>query len=182
MDGKIEVPRSKKKILGLMIGSMVFVAIGIYFIVTPEKFQAVPFGTIIGVSAVGFFGTTFSIFLKQLISQKWGLIIDESGIINQSNALDVGLIEWRDILGFETMQVASTKFILIQTDQPDKYIDRGSNSLIRRSMKANLNMYGTPLSISTNTLKMQHTELEDILEKELHKRSSQIHPSDEKLQ
>lgn len=89
----------------------------------------------------------------------------KNGINDNSSGASVGLINWEDISGISTSEIASTKFILIETTNPDKYINRAKNGLAKRAMKANAKMYGTPISISSNTLKIKHNALFDIIER-----------------
>ena len=56
----------------------------------------------------------------------------------------------------------STKFLLIYTSNPDKYLER-VNGLKRKLMQSNMTMYGTPLSITSNTLKYNFDNLEKLI-------------------
>ena len=61
----------------------------------------------------------------------------------------------------------STKFLLIDIVNPEKYIGKAKNRIQAKLMKVNLNMYETPLSITSNTLKYDFGELEELIKKEL---------------
>jgi hypothetical protein len=56
----------------------------------------------------------------------------------------------------------STKFLLIFISNPDKYLDRVSG-FKRKLMKGNMKIYGTPLSITSITLKCSFNELEKLI-------------------
>ena len=60
----------------------------------------------------------------------------------------------------------STKFLLIDIVNPEKYIGKAKNRIQARLMKANMNMYETPLSITSNTLKYDFGELEKLIQSE----------------
>ncbi|NMM47667.1 STM3941 family protein [Marinigracilibium pacificum] len=171
MNNKIEIQLSKTKIILLLIGSLAFVIAGVFFILNPEMFSRSIFGNqlivrIIGISAILFFGLCLIFISRKLFDNRIGFIIDDKGITDNSNAFDIGLIEWEDIVRIETLQIASTKLIMIDTIKPEKYIDRAKNGMMKKVMQSNYKMYGSPISISTNALKIKHNELEAILLKE----------------
>jgi len=63
----------------------------------------------------------------------------------------------------------STKFLLIDIKNPEKYIKKAENGIQARLMKVNLNLYETPLSITSNTLKYNFGKLEELIKTELKK-------------
>jgi len=66
----------------------------------------------------------------------------------------------------KTEQVMSTKFLLIEVKNPEKYIGKAKSRMKARLMKTNMKMYGTPLSITSNTLKYDFNELEKLIQTE----------------
>ena len=175
MTDKIEIPLSKTKILLLLIGVTVFVVLGTLFIMNPEQFKSPIFRNpetirIAGIAAVAFFGLCLVFIARKLFDNKVGLTIDQNGITDNSNATSVGLIEWADIIDIRTVQVASTKILMLATDKPDKYIERAKNGISKRAMKANHKMYGSPLSIISNSLKINYDDLERMIREEIEKR------------
>lgn len=164
---KIEIPISKTKISLLLVGALIFVMLGVLFILTPDKFASTLFRNpqtirVVGVLAVLFFGAAGMYGLRKLFDKSIGLIIDENGITDNSNAASVGLIEWRDIVEIKTEQVMSTRFLLIFVTNPNKYLDR-TTGFKQKLMRGNMKMYGTPLSITSNTLKYNFVNLEKLL-------------------
>ena len=173
LNNRIEIPLSKKKIALLLLGSIAFVAGGIWIATNPERFipnifritnpEIIRIGGIVGIL---FFGATGIYGIKKLFDKKVGLIIDSDGITDNSNASSIGLIEWNDITEIRTKQVMSTKFLLIDISNPEKYIGKAKNGMQAKLMKANINMYETPLSITSNTLKYDFGELEKLIQTE----------------
>jgi hypothetical protein len=164
---RIEIPLSKTKIALLLAGAIAFVVLGILFIMTPDTFVSPVFGNpmtirVAGIAAVVFFGSAGAYGVTKLFDKGIGLLIDESGIADNTSAAGIGLIEWTDITEIRTEQVMSTKFLLIFTANPDKYLSR-ANGFKRKLMKANMNRYGTPLSITSNTLKCRFNDLERLI-------------------
>ena len=180
MNNKIEIPLSKKKIILLLLAAIAFVAGGIWIATNPERFipnifritnsEIIRIGGIVGIL---FFGAAGIYGIKKLFDKKVGLIIDSNGITDNSNASSIGLIEWNDISDIRTKQVMSTKFLLIDIVNPEKYIGKAKNGIQARLMKANMNMYETPLSITSNTLKYDFGELEKLIQTE-YKRNKNV--------
>ncbi|HCY00041.1 MAG TPA: hypothetical protein DG754_07865 [Bacteroidales bacterium] len=168
---KVEIPLSKKKVLLLLFGAIVFVVLGLLLLLLPDRFTHPVLSStliirVIGVIAVLFFGATGIFQLKKLLDKTPGLIIDENGITDNTNAISVGLINWADITGIKTKQVLTTKSLLIFTSNPDKYLDR-VNGFKRKLMKGNIKMCGTPLTIISNTLKCNFEDLERLIRDKL---------------
>jgi len=162
---KIEIPLSKKKLLLGIGGSILFVVLGIYLLTTMADQQTRFNPTMVkgvGIASILFFGATGIYGIKKMFDKTIGLTIDENGIFDNTNASSVGLIKWTDITEIKTEQVASTKFLLIYTENPDFYLDK-VKGFKRKLMEGNKRMYGTPLSITSNTLKYNFNDLEKII-------------------
>lgn len=170
----IEIPLSKKKIYLIIAGSFLFVVAGIWLFFNPNEFQNISIKLLrnpiliksIGIIGSIFFGITGVYGIRKLSDKKPGLIIDKNGITDNSNASSIGLIEWSDISEIKTSQVMSTKFIMIDVINPEKYIEKAKNGMKAKLMRANMKMYGTPLSITSNTLNYNFEELEKLIETE----------------
>ena len=176
MTNRIEIPLSKKKINLLLVGTLIFIIGGIWMTSNPENagyyFNPLLRGFIyltpeairlIGIIGILFFSATGIYGIIKLFDKKVGLTIDSDGIIDNSNASSIGLIEWRDISEIRTKQIASTKFLLIDVVEPEKYIGKAKNRMQAKLMKVNMNIYQTPLSITSNTLKYKFVELEKLI-------------------
>jgi hypothetical protein len=164
---KIEIPLSKKKISLLLIGAIVFVILGTLFLITPDTFISPIFRNpqairIAGIAGILFFGAVGVYVFRKLFDKTIGLTIDENGITDNTNATSVGLIDWTDIMEIKTEQVMSTKFLLIYISDPDKYLNR-VNGFKRKLMQGNMKMYGTPLSITSNTLRYNFNDLQRLV-------------------
>jgi hypothetical protein len=180
MNNRIEIPLSKNKIYLLLLGVIIFLIAGFWMFIEPEnagrfynpmlkRFLYLNSETIqiIGIVGIVFFGAVGIYGIRKLFDKKAGLIIDKNGITDTSNATSIGLIEWNDILRIRTKEVMSTKFLLIDIENPEKYIKKAKSGIQAKLMKVNLNMYKTPLSITSNTLKYDFGELEELIKKEL---------------
>ena len=173
----IKIPLSKSKIILFLIGALVFVCFGAWGVLDPEKFASVRYSKeivfISGLAGVLFFGLCSVFITRKVFSNKPGLIINDEGIQDNSNATSIGLIEWNDITGVKTLERASSKILVIKTSEPEKYIERAGNFISKKAMKANNKMYGSPLSIISNSLKIKLSELESLVQEQIEKRTKQ---------
>ena len=181
MEEEIEIPLSKQKVFLLLIGSLLFVLAGIFLFYNASEFGEMPLKFLrnpllikgIGVLGMLFFGGMGIIGSKKLFENKAGLTVGKNGITDNSNASSVGLIEWADISAIRRKQVMTTKFLLIDLVNPEKYIEK-ADGMKARLLRANMKMYGTPLSITSNTLKYDFRELECLIQEEFKKNKSDI--------
>jgi len=180
MNNEIKIPLSKNKIILLFLGAMMFVILGIWFTIDPEEFsntvyrpRSAELVRIVGVVSTAFFGVCGVFIFKKLFDKKHGLIIDKNGIIDNSNGTSIGLIKWSDIVGIRIEQVHSQKFIMIDVSNPEYYIELKKSRIGKMAMKANFNRYGSPISITANSLKTNFSELKEIIYNEYEKYAPQ---------
>ena len=174
MKERIEIPLSKKKIYFAILGCLLFVIAGIWLFFNTSLYLEFPLRLFrnpmiikgVGILSILFFGTIGILQIKKIFDKKAGLIIDSSGITDNSNATSVGLIEWNDISDIKTKKIMSTKFLLINITNPEKYIGKAKNGMKAKLMRSNMKMYGTPLSITSNTLKYDFGKLEQLIQTE----------------
>ncbi|WP_299122209.1 STM3941 family protein [uncultured Tenacibaculum sp.] len=171
---EIKIPLSKTKIILFMLGALAFVIGGAWGVLEPERFASIGYPKnivfISGLAGVLFFGLCFVFIARKVFSGKAGLTINDDGIIDNSNATSVGLIEWKDITGVKSWGTGSAKVIVILTSEPEKYIERSKNIISKKAMKANNRIYGSPLSIISNSLKINFSELEKLILEQIDKR------------
>ena len=162
---RIEIPLSKKKIALILLGALVFVAIGLWFVIAPptikNSYWSNPAKIVIaGYAAIVFFGICAIFCIRKLSDNKPGLIFDDTGLVDNSSGLSAGHILWADIENFSVIEIHKQKLIMLRVKNPRYYIDRERNFLKRKGMELNNKMYGTPLSITSNGLK---TSLDNLL-------------------
>lgn len=177
MSERIEIALSKKKIILLFIGSTVFIVIGLLGIIYAEDFVSPMFKNphvirIAGIAGVIFFGIVIVFIARKLFDKKPGLIIDAVGITDNTNATSAGLIEWNDITGIEKKQVTSTKFLVVHTNDPEKYVARVGNFVSKQAAEMNRKTYGSPITITSNSIKMNFEDLETLIITEFNRRKA----------
>ncbi|HJV79049.1 MAG TPA: STM3941 family protein [Paludibacter sp.] len=165
---QIEISLSKTKLILMLIGSIVFDAAGLWFVINPATISNPFFGNpavifAIGIAAILFFGLCTVYIVRKLTDNKPGLIIDNKGLIDNSSGISSGQVLWSDIENILVVEVHRQKFILLQVENPQDYIDKQESNFKRKIMQMNFNMYGSPLSITTNALQIKFDELLNIL-------------------
>lgn len=167
---KVEISLSKTKLLFGIAGSMLFVALGFYLFSMLENRQTVYNNPVlikgVAVATILFFGATGIYGIIKLLGKNIGLIIDDDGIMDNTNAASMGLVKWADINEFRTEQVMSTKFLLVFMKDPNSFIEKAGGTK-QRLVKRNMKMYGTPVVITSTTLKYKFSDLEILLENRL---------------
>ncbi len=167
----IEIPLSKNKLILAVVGSMLFVLLGVWLFVSADSFgqSSTPLlrNPLVvqsaAVLAVLCFGVFAVVGIKKLFDKNIGLALDASGLFDNSSAVSVGFVDWNDVTRIETQQVMSTKFVLIHVQDPGKYIARADSAVKAKLMQSNTQMYGTPIAITANTLKCDFAELERLI-------------------
>jgi hypothetical protein len=161
---RIEIKLSKVKgILGFL-GSCAFVATSFWLLSIADKQDR--FNPILVTSTayagLVFFGLAGLYIFYKLFDTKPGLIIDDEGIYDNSSAAAGHMIRWERIKGLRIEQVASTKFILIDIEEPEQFMD-GVTGMRKKLMWSTYKMYGTPVSIASAALRFSFDELFTLL-------------------
>ncbi len=169
---RIEISLSKKKIFLMLIGALAFVAIGLWFVISPPTISNSYWGnptkiSIAGYASIVFFGLCALVLIKKLPDNKPGLIIDQTGLTDNSSGVSAGQILWSDIEVISVIEIQRQKLIMLQVTNPQEYIDKQTSAFKRKMMQLNYKMYGTPLSITSNGLKISFEELLSILRDKL---------------
>ena len=148
----------------MLVGALVFVVIGLWFVIAPPTIKNSYWGNptriaIAGYASIVFFGLCAIFFIRKLPDTKPGLIIDSIGLFDNSGALSAGQILWEDIENISVLEMHKQKFLMLEVKNPQEYIDRQKSLLKRKGMELNYKMYGTPICIIANGLKMPFQEL-----------------------
>jgi hypothetical protein len=158
---------SKTKVLLLIIGSCAFVAMGLWMlqmdsaeIEAQRRFNSPLIVHGIGGLSVVFFGMCGAFGIKKLFDKKPGLVLSSAGIFDNSSGVAAGLIPWSEIAGFSVVEMQKQKILIVVVVDPEKYIKIGG-SLKRMLSRANLKMCGSPIAITSNSLKIGFDELLD---------------------
>jgi hypothetical protein len=169
---EIVIPISKQKIILLTIGALVFVGFGILFVTNPEKYTSPIMlnPTVIfisGLASILFFGLCTPFIFKKVWDKSPGLIITDQGILDNSSGVSAGQILWKDIDDIHIIKIGRQRMIILQVYNPQDYIDKQTSKFKRKMMTINMNMYGSPLFLTSNGLKISFAELYKTLTEKL---------------
>jgi hypothetical protein len=174
---KIEIKSSKKKTCLIMLGVIIFTLSFLPLFFYPNYFVSYIFTNIFFIQTIGFIGfllfgwVTVALVIKQS-KNEINLTVDDFGILDNSNLVKIGLIEWKDILEIKKHNLMSSKLILINVNNPEKYIEKAESKYQAFLIKSNIKMYGTPITISTSLLNCNLEKLEVILTQEFEKHNT----------
>jgi len=159
----VEIPLSKKKIILLLAGALLFVAIGAWFILAPPPARVAPVTLrLAGLAAVLFFGFAAYQMFQKLPQQKPGLMVAATGITDFTTGKAPVHIPWADVEDLWVLRIQNKKLIMVQVRNPEDYIAQ-QKGIRRKMMQLNHKMYGTPLSITANALKISFDKLWQVL-------------------
>ena len=167
---RIEIYTSRKKSILILIGSIIFVVGGILFVVNPERFVTLIFRNpdiirIVGIASIIFFGLGIFVGIKRLIKSEIALIIDKKGLNVNPKKSSTEFIEWKNILGFKDIKIQSQRILIIIVKNPEKWIEKETNTIRKKLMRFNLNNYDSPFNIAAVGLDISYAELSEKLNK-----------------
>lgn len=172
----IRIPLSKNKIVKLLIFSLIFVAAGLWILIAQPQTSNFIFNNVWlkniagGMSTImGIAGTFY--FSRKLADSQPGLVIDNEGFTDNSSAVALGKIYWRDVIAVEEKAIQASiaskqYFVTILLKNPETYINRYPDGIRKKMMLMNLKYSGTPVNISANSLKISFTELKQLLQQQ----------------
>ncbi len=176
----IEIQINKKKIMLFIMGTMLFVIAGLFMIFgspklkilkkilhflgidSPATLQIV--SIMIGIIGIVFFGLGAIFFIKRLLDKKAGFIINEEGITDNSSFFMLGFISWKEIVDVQITNQGTCIFV----DNPNSYIDKEQNPIIRKLMQWNNKSNGSVMTTSP-LLEISQRDLCELLQNRLQK-------------
>ena len=164
---EIAIPFSKGKIALLLLCAALFIAISLHLFCHPEDFKR---RNPIITKAVGFIGIPFSFLslvfaLTKLFDKRPGLIIDEEGFVNNTSFLKNQRIQWTNVTGLDIWKYNGSKMILVYVNNPEEII-ASANKFYRFWLRLNARKHGTPVWITSITLKISFNELLEIIKQQ----------------
>ena len=153
------VPLRKGRLALMCLGALAFVALGLLGYVNADYDRRGPlFAKTVAVVCVGFFGLVAVQTGAKLLDTSPGLIVDAEGIVDNSSGIAAGRIPWSDIKRIETSTGEKHRFLTIEVHDPQKYIRR-TRWVKRAAVRQNTRVFGSPIHISAETLKIDFDDL-----------------------
>jgi hypothetical protein len=169
VDSERVIELSRAKLVMLIAASLLMAALGFWFyfasgggslVTTLGRFGPAWMIHALGAVAALFFGACAVYAIAKAFDRKPGLVLGTEGLVDNSSAVAAGFIPWSDVTGVEIFRSGTQKMLVIRVADPEKYIARG-NPLKRALNRANTGMVGSPIAISSNTLRIPFNELRD---------------------
>lgn len=177
---KIEIQFRLSYLIFLLLCGIMFVVTGVYMIIMsfnekPDPLEnwflsnpVVIMST--GILCIIFFGFCTLIIIRKISGKNPGLVINNTGIIDNSTGFSPNYIKWENIKSFKRYNFLIVQFIAIIVDNNDVVIKRVKNKLIQIMAKMDTKMVGSPYNIYINMLKCKPKVLFNILQEELKNR------------
>lgn len=161
---EVVIPLSRNKLALLLVGSVAFVGGGILlcFLADTQTDFHPAFMKGVGLVGVFFFGLCSIYGCVKMFDPRPGLIIDEDGIVDRSNAVSAGRLHWDEITGLKVSTIMGQRFLVIELADPRKCLERWG--FFKRMMNAvNMKITGSPVNIASNSLRIDFDELVQVL-------------------
>jgi hypothetical protein len=151
------IPASRLKMLGQLVGGLVFAALGVSMMLYPPKYGW--FGRFIGLVTVAFFGAVAVSILYRLVKPDGAaIIINAQGIVDNASGVSVGLIPWDQIGEVREYRVENQVFLGIFPKDLDALLKKQPRWK-RTAIRANLSMGAAPVNIPQASLGMKVSNL-----------------------
>ena len=158
VDDERVIALSRRKLILMIAGTLLFVAAGVWFLVASDEGSLVTtlgrfvppwFVHRLGAAAAlfGLAGAGYGIAKSR--DEKPGLILNSEGMVDNSSAVAAGFIPWSEVTDVDIFQIQSQRMLVVHVADPGKYVERGS-ALKRALNRANAGMCGSPIVISSN--------------------------------
>jgi hypothetical protein len=154
------IPVAKGSLARFFVISVLGVAGFAYLLFGRTADSSVPALLLRGLSAAGILFCAISgVFAaRRLFDPTPGLVLDAEGLIDHSSVIGAGRVRWDEITEIRVTKSGPQRFLTVVVDDPRKFIDRGG-SLRRKVYEANHRKAGSPVNVTTRTLRIPFEEL-----------------------
>lgn len=143
---RLVIGSSRAKFVCLLIGSLAFVAAGVFILlISSLAGTPPPLLGLVGWSSIVFFGGCAVVFVRQIVDSRPRLVIDDDGIHDRT--LGIGRIPWSDVRGAYLRSIHDSAFICLELRDSDQYLQR-TNAVKRALASANAALGFTPISLN----------------------------------
>lgn len=166
----LTIQLSKSKLTIMLLGSMAFVGLGIWFVADPAsitswRHSSESLAIFSGIASILFFGLMSFVISKKIFDTTPGLIISNDGLTDNSSGISAGFVPWSDIKEITEIKIVNQQFIKLVVGNPEVYIARQPNAFKRWVAQRNYKMYGSPIGISANGLKYTYEDLNVLIQR-----------------
>ncbi|MFG2944099.1 STM3941 family protein [Streptomyces adustus] len=140
-------PLAKGRVWAMLAGSLVFVALGIAFLIAHSTLKM----TVAGAMAVPLFGFCAVLIIQRLLRDRPELVLDDAGV----DHVRLGRFAWDEMAAVrireQRVSNTSQRFIELVLHDPDAYLVRAPK-LVRSTASMNARLGFGPANLPTNTL------------------------------
>ena len=154
---QVVVGRSRAKSVAGLLGCVLFVAASLAIIAEGSALTLIV-GTVGFVTFVGF-GIGWIVVLLRAGP---GLVVDDTGFDDTSSLTAVGRVLWEDVTRVSELSIFWTSFVIIRVRDPELYLAR-LRGLSRFAAIANNRLFGSPVTITSVSLKIGFADLSRLL-------------------
>jgi len=158
---------NKVKLTGLLLISLLLVWQGTYNVFYDPEMPAHKLKYISSAFLILFFGYSCFIYIKKLFFSKPAIMVEKSGITDNSTAFSAGYIPWDEIKDIKANRFWAGNFVSISLKNPQTFIALQKNRKTRRLLQANFNRTEYPITISTGFLNISSVKLVELLKNNL---------------
>ena len=112
---------------------------------------------------IALMASSFIFAVLMLLSKSPGLVINPSGIIDNTTGISAGKISWNNIKRTYVTQLRSGSFLTIEVSDPEQYLKQG-NYLSRVFKWVNHVFFHSPIHISSHALDISFSEMVETIE------------------
>lgn len=149
----IIIKTNKKSIIIGLIGSLVFIIVGLFMITKPDSIGRYSESIIQTCGIIGnlFFGLTSIYLTKKIYDKKAGLIMDKSGLVINTSIISKHSIKWDELRGTDLTKIGKEKILFLYLNDSKGFIKK-FNPIEQFLMRLNLSIYGSPNGISMRSI------------------------------
>lgn len=161
---RIEIRANKKKSIKIIFYGFLLIGMGIFLLVIADSQQILPpFAVkLIAYVSLAVFTPMLIYIFYRLFDDSPRIILDSTGIIDNSTLTSPGFIPWREIAGFEMKEVFETQFIGIVLKNHDA-VNRSLHPAAQFFNSLNKRLYKSSHMISTQDLNIEFDELTELI-------------------
>lgn len=165
---EIKIPFHRLRILRITISCFVFIILSLWMLFSPLVIEDSILSNPLLVRIAGGIGALLFSFLFYVLVKNYppkdaALQLTEKGILENSTKNSVGFIPWEEVSNIARKRSASQEFMIIELHDPQKWIDAEQRPLLKRSFKANLKIYGSPIIFAAVNFKIKPKEFYQLL-------------------
>lgn len=167
MERKV-IHKNRSKLIYYCFVAVLGITVGFIFLFIPGLFIFLPlwFINTLGILCIVLFTLGFVYMIKNYFEDSPGIVLDSTGLTDNTSAFSPGHIPWKQIIGFRVRNIYSTPLLGVKLVDP-YYLSKNSFFLVRFNDYLNHKICGSSILISVNTLEIEFDSFVELV-KEYH--------------